>query len=92
MRGGGHPLVLAINGRAEIVVQDAAAYQKLLDRVDELEALEGIQRGLADIAAGRVTPLREFEKEFRSKHGLRSLCQREVEPACCVPNVATSIT
>ena len=72
MRGSGHPLVLTINGKSELVVQDAASYQKLLDRVDELEALEGIKRGLADVAAGRVTPLREFEKEFRSIHGLSS--------------------
>ncbi len=70
MRGSGHPLVLTINGKAELVVQEAVAYQRLLDRMDELEALEGIKRGLADVAAGRVTPLREFEKKFRSKHGL----------------------
>jgi prevent-host-death family protein len=72
MRGTGHPVVLTINGKAELVVQDAASYQKLLDRVDELEALEGIKRGLADVAAGRVTPLRQFESEFREKHGLPS--------------------
>ena len=70
MRGSGHPLVLTINGKAELVVQDAVSYQKLLDRIDELEALEGIKRGLADVEAGRVTPLKEFENEFRSKHGL----------------------
>src|SRR5437773_11973177 len=45
MRGTGHPLVLTINGKAELVVQYAAAYQKLLERVDEMEALEGIKRG-----------------------------------------------
>src|SRR5688572_14131823 len=49
MRGSGHPLVLTINGKAELVVQDAASYQKLLDRLDEIEALEGIRRGLADV-------------------------------------------
>lgn len=70
MRGSGHPLVLTINGKAELVVQDAASYQRLLDRMDELEALEGIKRGLADVEAGRVTPLKDFENEFRSKHGL----------------------
>lgn len=70
MRESGHPLVLTINGKAELVVQDAGAYQKLLDQLDELEALEGIKRGLADVEAGRVTPLAEFEKEFRKKHGL----------------------
>src|SRR5258708_3532460 len=72
MRDSGHPLVLTINGKAEIVVQDAASYQKLLDRMDQLEALEGIKRGLADVLAGSVTPLRKFEKEFRSKRGLHS--------------------
>jgi prevent-host-death family protein len=66
----GHPLVLTINGKAEIVVQDAAAYQKLLDRIDELEALKGIKRGLADAQVGRVTSLEKFEREFRRKHGI----------------------
>ena len=28
----GHPLVLTINGKAEVVVRDAGAYQELLDR------------------------------------------------------------
>ena len=70
MRGTGNPLVLTINGRAEVVVQSAADYQKLMDRIDELEALEGIQRGLADVGAGRVTPLAQFEQEFRRKRGL----------------------
>ena len=72
MRGNGHPVVLTINGKAELVVQDATSYQKLLDRVDQLEALEGIKRGLADVDAGRVTPLRQFEQEFRTKRGLPS--------------------
>src|SRR4051812_34959382 len=72
MRGTGHPVVLTINGRAELVVQDAASYQKLLNRVEELEALEGIQKGIADIAAGRVTPLKQFESEFRKQRGLPS--------------------
>jgi prevent-host-death family protein len=70
IRGSGHPLVLTINGKAELIVQDAASYQKLLRRVDELEALEGIKRGVADVEAGRVRPLRQFEKEFRRKRGL----------------------
>ena len=38
--------------------------------IDEAEALEGIKRGLADVDAGRVTPLEKFEKDFRKKHGI----------------------
>jgi prevent-host-death family protein len=70
MRETGNPVVLTINGRAEVIVQDAASYQKLLDYIDDLEALEGVKRGLADVKAGRATPLGKFEKDFRKKHGI----------------------
>ena len=67
MRETGNPVVLTVNGKAQVVVQDAASYQKLLDYIDEMEALEGIKRGLADVEAGRVPPLEKFEKDFRKK-------------------------
>jgi predicted transcriptional regulator len=70
MRKTGNPVVLTINGKADVVVQDASSYQRLLAYIDEMEALEGIKRGLADIEAGRVTPLEKFEKDFRKKHGI----------------------
>lgn len=76
MRDTGHPVVLTINGKAEIVVQDAASYQKLLDNLDELQTLEGIKRGLTDVEAGRVTSAENFEKEFRKKHGLSRRSRR----------------
>ncbi|MEO5742716.1 MAG: type II toxin-antitoxin system Phd/YefM family antitoxin [Vicinamibacterales bacterium] len=63
----GHPLVLTINGKAELVVQDAEAYQTLLDRV---EAIEGIQRGLAGVKAGRTKPARQVFARLRRKHGV----------------------
>jgi predicted transcriptional regulator len=56
-------------------VQDADSDQKLLDSLDELETLEGIQRGLADVEAGEVTSAENFEKEFRKKHGIPSRCR-----------------
>jgi K+-sensing histidine kinase KdpD len=68
LRKTGHPLVLTINGKAELVVQDAGAYQALLDRV---EAIEGIQRGLADVKAGRTKPARQVFARLRRKHGIR---------------------
>ena len=67
LRRTGHPLVLTINGKAELVVQDAGAYQALLDRV---EAIEGIQRGLADVKAGRTRPARQVFTRLRRKHGI----------------------
>ena len=63
----GNPLILTINGRAEVVVQDAEAYQELLDRVETIEAL---QRGFADVKAGRTRPAREVFDRLRRKHGI----------------------
>lgn len=67
IRKTGAPLVLTINGRAELVVQDAEAYQELLDR---LETVEALQRGLADVKAGRTRPAREGFDRIRRKHGI----------------------
>jgi prevent-host-death family protein len=67
VRQTGHPMVLTINGRAELVVQDAAAYQALLDRI---EAIEGIQRGLEDVRAGRTKPARQVFDRLRRRHGI----------------------
>ena len=57
LRKSGEPLVLTVNGQAEVVVQDAAAYQALLDlasRADREETLAAIREGLADVEAGRA--------------------------------------
>jgi hypothetical protein len=46
-------LVLTVNGKAATLVQDAEAYQELLDL-----AAEGIRQGLEDVANGRTRPAR----------------------------------
>ena len=67
LRRTGHPLVLTINGRAEVVVQAAGAYQDLLDRVETIEA---VQRGFADVKAGRTKSARDVFNRLRRKHGV----------------------
>jgi hypothetical protein len=37
----GRPEVLTVNGQAELVVQDAAAYQRLVDELDRSRAASG---------------------------------------------------
>ena len=63
MKETGHPIVLTINGRSELVVQDAASYQKLIERVDRLEAIAGIERGLEESRSGKGQPLEEALKD-----------------------------
>src|SRR3954471_14190716 len=49
LRATGQPLVLTINGEAEIVVQDAKSYQRLLALAERLETIEAVREGLASI-------------------------------------------
>ncbi len=63
-----HPLVLTINGKAELVVQDAEAYQALLEAKELLESIKGIQRGLEEAEAGKGRPVQEFFQELLSKY------------------------
>ena len=64
------PVVLTVNGKAAAVVQDAAAYQRLLDIAAHSDAEEGIRQGLADAKEGKVRPAREFFDEFEARHGI----------------------
>lgn len=69
----GKPVVLTVNGKAEVVVQDAAAYQKLLDaaqRADREETVAAIREGLADVKAGRTKPARTALKALAKKYGI----------------------
>ena len=72
MKETGEPVILTVNGKAEVVVQDAISYQKLLDKIEKLETIAGIKQGLADIESGQTRPLTEFEREMQQKHGISS--------------------
>jgi len=67
----GKPTVLTVNGKAELVVQDASAYQALLDRVDEAEAIVGIQRGLDSMDRGEGESLDEAIAKIRASVPVR---------------------
>lgn len=48
----GRPEVLTVHGRAELVVQHADAYRKLVEIAGSAAALIGIHRGLQGVYAG----------------------------------------
>jgi len=64
------PVVLTINGKAELVVQDAQAYQALLDRVDYLETIKAVEQGLQDVKDCKTVVLEDFIADMRKKHGI----------------------
>ncbi len=64
------PVVLTVNGKAELVVQDAESYQLILDRLDRFETVEAIRLGIAAAKEGRVKPARQALAELQEKLGI----------------------
>jgi prevent-host-death family protein len=64
------PVVLTVKGKAAAIVQDAEAYQRLLDIAAAVDAGEGIRQGLDDVAHGRTRAAGEVFDEIRRQHGI----------------------
>jgi len=62
LKSSGRPEVLTVNGRAELIVQDAAAFEDMLD------AIRGIQRGLDEMKEGKGEPARKVLDRVRARY------------------------
>jgi prevent-host-death family protein len=70
LRKSKRPVVLTVKGKAAAIVQDAEAYQRLLDIAARADVEEGIRQGLDDVAHGRTRSAKEVFDEIRRKHGI----------------------
>ena len=70
LRETGEPAVLTVDGKPEVVMQGAAAYQELLDRLDRAEAIAGIRRGLVSMRRGEGRPAEEAFEALRTEPGM----------------------
>jgi prevent-host-death family protein len=61
----GRPVVLTLNGKAELVVQDAASYQRLMELAERAEQSEITRRAVAEMRAGLGRPAEEMLAEMR---------------------------
>ena len=66
----GRPEVLTINGKAALVVQDAEAYQQLLDVAAHAAAIVGIQRGLRGMYEGSGEEVDAAFESLRKELGI----------------------
>ena len=64
------PVVITVKGKAEAIVQDAGAYQRLLDIAARADAGEGIRQGLQESRQGRGRDAEKFFAEFEASHGI----------------------
>lgn len=70
LRSTKRPVILTVNGKAAAVLQDAEAYQRLLDLAAQVDVLEGIRQGKDDATAGRTRQAGAVFDELRSRHGI----------------------
>jgi PHD/YefM family antitoxin component YafN of YafNO toxin-antitoxin module len=64
------PLVLTINGQAALVVQDAEAYQEMLDKLERSETVAAIRQAAEQFERGEGRPARKALETLRKKHGI----------------------
>jgi hypothetical protein len=70
MKESGNPVVLTVNGRAELVVQDAVAYERLLELAERAEMLDFLTASRKYIDSGCTVPARETLEKLAKKHKL----------------------
>jgi PHD/YefM family antitoxin component YafN of YafNO toxin-antitoxin module len=64
------PITLTVDGRPEIVLQEASAYQRLLDLAATADASEGIRQGLEEMRHGESRSAEDFLNEMRLKYAI----------------------
>lgn len=62
------PVVLNVNSKAAVVIQDAESYQKLLELKERSEVVEILRNRLASRKKGRLAE--DFFKEFFAKNDI----------------------
>jgi PHD/YefM family antitoxin component YafN of YafNO toxin-antitoxin module len=65
LKDSGQPVVLTINGTVELVVRDAASYQKLIELAEHADRMEALRASIEDMNAGRVVPVEDMLAEMR---------------------------
>lgn len=63
----GRPEILTVNGRAEVIVQDADAYQRMLDEINKLETIAAVSKALEQVREGKTKPAEQALNEMRKK-------------------------
>ena len=70
VRSSGRPLFVTTNGQAEAVLLSPAQFDELVGKAELVESLAAIERGMADVKAGRVRPMREGVQQIADELGV----------------------
>lgn len=62
------PIVLTVNGKADMVVIDADSYDEYLREKDRMDMIASVNRGIDDMRTGRTKPAKQVFQEFEEKY------------------------
>ena len=66
------PEILTVNGRAEVIVQDAQSYQEMVERLRHMETVAAIREGIASAERRELKDGAQVYAEMTTKFGLQS--------------------
>ena len=62
------PIVLTVNGKADMVVIDAESYEDYLRERERLDIIANVNEAFEDIRHGRTKPAEDVFREFETKY------------------------
>lgn len=65
-----NPIAITVNGSAEVVVQDAASYQGMVDRLEKAELVASLKAAMGEMDQGGSLSLEEFKCEVNERYGV----------------------
>lgn len=62
------PLILTVNGRAAVIVQDPESYELLLERADRFEAISAVDEAMVQSSRQEGEMRERFDRAMRKKN------------------------
>ena len=72
LKESGKARLVHIQGGDSVIIQDAKAYQRLVEQVERAEAIVAIQEGIQSMKEGRGRPYKEVLSDLKRAHNPRS--------------------
>lgn len=64
------PMVLTVNGDAQVIVQDAESFQKMVDELEHRRFIAAVREGEAALRNGQVQDIDQAFSHIRTELGL----------------------
>jgi PHD/YefM family antitoxin component YafN of YafNO toxin-antitoxin module len=64
------PLILTVNGKAELVVIEAGEYEEMLAQIEQAETVRAIRTGVEAFESGDHKPARKALAELQKKYDI----------------------